>query len=48
MSRLMFWVGLMFVVTPLLIVATVILTSRYLRRKRDSATADDHPHGRNA
>lgn len=35
MSQVMFWVGLMFVVTPLLIVAVVILTSRHLRRKKE-------------
>jgi hypothetical protein len=34
MSRVMFWVGLMFVVTPILVVTVVVLTHRHLRRKR--------------
>jgi hypothetical protein len=37
LSRVMFWVGLMFVTTPLLVVAVVLLTSRHLRRKRDKS-----------
>jgi len=46
MSRLMFWTGLMFVVTPLLIVATVILATRHLRRKRQREAAAGQPHGK--
>lgn len=42
MSRVMFWVGLLFVATPIVVVLVVVLTSRYLRRKRDRA----QPRGR--
>jgi hypothetical protein len=34
----MFWVGLMFVVTPLLVVAVVILTTRHLRKRDKDQT----------
>ena len=36
-SRVMFWVGVMFVFTPILVVVTVILTTRHLRKKRRQA-----------
>lgn len=41
LSNVMFWVGAMFVVTPLLVVAIVILTTRHLRRKRQQS--ETHP-----
>lgn len=34
MSQLMFWVGAMFVFTPLLVVAVVVLSMRHHRRKQ--------------
>jgi hypothetical protein len=34
MSRVMFWVGLMFVLTPLTIIVAVVLTTRRLRKKQ--------------
>ena len=37
MSKLMFWVGAMFVFTPLLVVAVVVLSVRHGRRKRQAA-----------
>jgi hypothetical protein len=42
LSRVMFWVGLMFVATPILVVAVVLLTRRHLRRKRERT----EPEGR--
>ena len=39
LSRVMFWVGAMFVFTPMLIVAMVILTARHLRKKQREAGA---------
>jgi hypothetical protein len=39
MSSVMFWVGALFVFTPILVVATVVGTTWYLRKKRKSAAA---------
>jgi len=39
MSSAMFWVGALFVFTPILVVATVVVTSWYLRKKRKSPAA---------
>jgi uncharacterized membrane protein len=36
MSAVMFWVGAMFAVTPILVVATIVGTTWYLRRRRKS------------
>ena len=43
MSRVMFWVGLMFVATPMLVVAVVVLTRRYLHRKGTPAKSQGRP-----
>ena len=37
LHNVMFWVGAMFVFTPLLVVASVIVTTRCLRKKREQA-----------
>lgn len=43
LSNVMFWVGLMFVLTPLAVVAAIILTTRHLRRKRDKTATHPTP-----
>lgn len=42
-SQMMFWVGVLFVFTPILVVATVIGTNWYLRRKRRAGGAPSPP-----
>lgn len=39
LSSVMFWVGAMFVFTPILVVAIVLATSWHLKRKRKSPAA---------
>jgi hypothetical protein len=39
MSLAMFWVGALFVFTPILVVAVVIGTTWYLRKKRKTGAA---------
>lgn len=39
MDAAMFWVGALFVFTPILVVATVIFTTWYLRKKRKASGA---------
>jgi hypothetical protein len=43
MSRVMFWVGLMFVLTPLAVIAVVVLTTRHLRKRRRQPDAQETP-----
>ena len=43
LSNMMFWVGAMFVFTPILIVVTVILTTRHLRKKQEQAKPQANP-----
>ncbi len=43
MSQVMFWVGLLFVLTPILVVVAVVLTTRYLRKKRQQADPQPTP-----
>ena len=43
LSNLMFWVGAMFVFTPIAIVAVVILTMRHLRKKQEKAEPQATP-----
>ncbi len=40
LSNVMFWVGAMFALTPLLIIAMVVLTTRRLRRKRQELESE--------
>jgi len=40
LSNVMFWVGLMFALTPLLIIAMVVLATRRLRRKREELESE--------
>jgi hypothetical protein len=43
MSRVMFWVGAMFALTPLLVIAVVVLTTRRLRRKHQEPESEQAP-----
>lgn len=43
MSLVMFWVGALFALTPVIVVATVIGTSWYLRKKRKAPHAPPLP-----
>ena len=43
LSRVMFWVGAMFVFTPLLVVTVVVLSVRHGRKKRQAAAAGPEP-----
>ena len=43
LSLVMFWVGVLFVFTPILVVAVIIGTTWYLRKKRKAGEAAS-PH----
>jgi heme/copper-type cytochrome/quinol oxidase subunit 2 len=43
LSNVMFWVGLMFALTPLLVIALVVFTTRRLRRRRREAESSEVP-----
>jgi len=42
-SRVMFWVGLMFVLTPLAVIVAVVLTTRRLRKRRSETEPQRTP-----
>ena len=43
LSLTMFWVGVLFAFTPILVVAVVILTTWYLRKKRATGEVPPQP-----
>ncbi len=45
MSRVMFWVGVLFAFTPILVAAVVIGTNWYIRKKKAAGRQDGRPAG---